>query len=93
MTQIRELLDDHPLAIRVVSDRPRNLAAELLSLPDVVSVELGERDTLVVRARNPRNFFRCFTRLVLEESFDIRHLEPLDDTAQAILGYLLGSRR
>ena len=93
LTQIRELLDDHPLAIRVVSDRPRNLAAELLSLPDVVSVELGERDTLVVRARNPRNFFRCFTRLVLEESFDIRHLEPLDDTAQAILGYLLGSRR
>jgi len=30
---------------------------------------------------------------VLEENYEIRHLETLDDSAQAILGYLLGSRR
>ncbi|HMC87985.1 MAG TPA: ABC transporter ATP-binding protein, partial [Gemmataceae bacterium] len=93
LVQIRELLDNHPLAIRIASDQPRQLAGHLLAMPDVVAVELGEQDTLIVRARNPRRFFNDFTGLVLEENYDIRHLETLDDSAQAILGYLLGARR
>jgi ABC-2 type transport system ATP-binding protein len=93
LAQIRDLLDNHPLSILVGSDQPRELAGALWTLPDVVGIDLGDRDTLVVRARNPRQFFREFTRLVLEEDFDIRHLETLDDSAQAILGYLLGGRR
>ncbi len=93
LAQIRELLADHPLSVLVGTDRPRQLAGALLNLPDVVGVELGERDTLVVRARNPQRFFPALTGLVLEEHFDVRHLETLDDSAQAILGYLLGGRR
>jgi ABC-2 type transport system ATP-binding protein len=46
-----------------------------------------------LRARNPRRFFHDFAGLVLEEHFDVRHLETVDDSAQAILGYLLGGRR
>jgi len=54
---------------------------------------LGAQDRLVVQARNPRLFFRDLARLVLEENYQIHHLEALDESAQAILGYLLGSRR
>jgi ABC-2 type transport system ATP-binding protein len=93
LVQIRELLDNHPLSILVASDQPRQLAGALLAMPDVVGVDLGDQDTLVVRARNPRRFFHDFAGLVLEENYDIRHLETLDDSAQAILGYLLGGRR
>jgi ABC-2 type transport system ATP-binding protein len=93
LAQIRDLLDDHPLLIRVVSDQPRKLAGALLGLADVVGVELGEKDTVLLRARNPRRFFHDFAGLVLEEHFDVRHLETVDDSAQAILGYLLGGRR
>ena len=93
LAQIRDLLDNHPLAIRIDSDQLRQLAGHLLALPDVVGVELGDQETLVVRARNPRRFFEAFTGLVLEENYEIRHLETLDDSAQAILGYLLGGRR
>jgi ABC-2 type transport system ATP-binding protein len=92
LAQIRELLDHHPLSILISSDQPRNLAGALLNMEDVVGVELGARDTLVVRARNPRRFFRQFAGLVLEENYDIRHLETLDESAQAILGYFLGNR-
>ncbi|MCI0461878.1 MAG: ABC transporter ATP-binding protein [Gemmataceae bacterium] len=92
LAQIRDLLDNHPLSILVAADQPRPLAGALLNLPDVVGVELGDRDTLVVRARNPQRFFRNFASLVLEENFAIRHLETLDDSAHAILGYLLGGR-
>jgi ABC-2 type transport system ATP-binding protein len=87
------LLEDHPLAIRIDADRPRSLAGQLLALEDVVAVEVGEEDRLVVRARNPRRFFRELTRLVLEEDVAVRRLEPLDDSAHAILGYLLGGGR
>jgi ABC-2 type transport system ATP-binding protein len=93
LAQIRELLDDHPLSILVASDQSRQLAGALLGMPDVVGVDLGDCDTLVVRARNPRRFFRELAGLVLEEHYDIRHLETLDDSAHAILGYLLGARR
>jgi ABC-2 type transport system ATP-binding protein len=89
--EIRELLDDHPLSIRVDCDEPREVAKAVLGMTDVEGIEM-DGDGLTVRARNPRRFFSEFTRLVLEESLEIRRLETLDDSVQAILGYLLGGR-
>jgi ABC-2 type transport system ATP-binding protein len=93
LQQIRDVLDEHPLTVRIISDDTRRLAAALLNLADVVGVELGDHDRLLVRARNPRRFFREFTGLILEETFDVRHLETLDDSAHAVLTYLLGGSR
>lgn len=93
LQQIRELLDDHPLAIRMACDQNQRLAAALLELEDVVGVELIQDGMLVVKARNPRRFFKELTRVVLEEDFDMRHLETMDDSTQSILNYLLGGRR
>ena len=59
----------------------------------MVGVDLGEGGSLLVCARNPRQFHRDFARLVVEESYEVRHLETLDDSAEAILGYLLSGRR
>jgi ABC-2 type transport system ATP-binding protein len=116
VAQIRDRLDDHPLAVRVDiaesaergggkgrsgGPRPtqRELAAALLKLPDVVGVEMlddgeagDEVSRVLVRARNPQRFFRDLSRLVLEEWYEVRHLETLDDSAHAVLGYLLGGR-
>jgi ABC-2 type transport system ATP-binding protein len=102
VAQIRDRLDDHPLSVRIdvragddresrIEDRRRKLAAALLKLPDVVGVELRD-EGVVVRASNPQRFFRDFARLVLEEWYDVLHLETLDDSAEAVLGYLLGGR-
>jgi ABC-2 type transport system ATP-binding protein len=76
----------------------RNLAAQLIgNMSEVVGVEVLETaDPLVgslrVRARNPERFFPKFNRLVLEEWYDIVHLETLDTSTQAVLGYLLGKK-
>ena len=101
VAQIRDRLKDHPLTIRIDlrknaerngDDPRRELAAALLRLPDVVGVEMAEDvGQVLVRARNPQRFFRDFGRLVLEEWYDVRHLETLDDSAEAVLGYLLGA--
>jgi ABC-2 type transport system ATP-binding protein len=93
LSQIRDLLDNHPLSVRVVCDQSRQLAAAMLELAEVEGVDLLPDDALVVRVRQPRAFFARLTTLVLEESFEVRHLETLDESTQAILGYLLGGRR
>ncbi len=90
LQQIRDLMDDFPLSVRVDVDRPRGLARRLLGLPDVIGCDVGEEGSVVVRASHPRRFFQAFGRLVVEEMIEVRRLEPLDDTAHAILGYLLG---
>jgi ABC-2 type transport system ATP-binding protein len=95
LAEIRELLDDHPFSIQVECaghEDSRSLAQAILGLPDVEGVEMTDLAGVIVRARNPRRFFRDFAGLVLEENLDVRRLETLDDSAQAILGYLLGGR-
>jgi ABC-2 type transport system ATP-binding protein len=89
LATIRDLFDDMPLSIRVECADPRGLAARVVTWDDVTGVDAAG-DTLVIRARNPRRFFGLFTRLAADPRFDVRHLEPLDDSAHAILGYLLG---
>ena len=81
------------------ADRGRELAAALLRLPDVVGVELlpdpgtgGAAGRVLVRARNPRRFFADLARQVVEEWYEVEHLETLDDSAHAVLGYLLGAQ-
>jgi ABC-2 type transport system ATP-binding protein len=96
---IRDRLDDHPLTVRLDvgcdekgGDRRRELAASLLKLPDVVGVDLAEESAgrVLVRARNPQRFFAELTRLLLDEWYEVTHLEALDDSTHAVLGYLLG---
>jgi ABC-2 type transport system ATP-binding protein len=92
LPQIRDLLDNHPLSVRIDADRPRELAKALIDLDGVVGVDVPEDDagSLVVRAKHPKRFFRGFGDLVGERMIEVRRLEPLDDSAHAILGYLLG---
>jgi ABC-2 type transport system ATP-binding protein len=103
--RIRERLANHPLTIRIDVRRcdgaptHRHLAAALLeNLPDVVGVELmevaGQEDVgrLLVRARSTQRFFADLNRLAVEEWHDIVHLETLDDSTHAVLGYLLGGK-
>jgi ABC-2 type transport system ATP-binding protein len=91
LQQIRDLMDDFPLSVRVDVDRPRDLARRLLDLPDVIGCDLDAAGgSVVVRATHPKRFFAAFGKLVVEEGVEVRRLEPLDDTAHAILGYLLG---
>jgi ABC-2 type transport system ATP-binding protein len=101
--QIRDRLDHHPLSIRVEIARTeetelgREFAAAVLRQPDVIGVELAEDvrpeegvHRVLVRARNPQRFYRDLARLVVEEGFEVTHLQTLDDSTEAVLSYLLG---
>jgi ABC-2 type transport system ATP-binding protein len=89
LTQIRDLLADQPLSIRLGCPDVRSLASLLLPWPEVVGLDLHENNRLIVRARQPQTFFQHLTSLILEEDIDIRHIETLDDSTHSILEYLL----
>jgi len=90
LQQIREMMDEHPLSVRVEVDRPRDLARGLLTLDEVLGVNLVTDGAVVVQVRQPQKFFRRFATLIVDEHFEVRQMEPLDDSAHAVLGYLLG---
>jgi ABC-2 type transport system ATP-binding protein len=103
VSRIRERLADTPLTVQIDLRREkkdhRDLAGLLIStLPDVLGVEVVDGceeegvGRLLVRARNSSHFFEQLNHLVLAEGCDVVHLETLDDSTQAVLGYLLGRR-
>jgi ABC-2 type transport system ATP-binding protein len=89
LEQIRQLLDDRPLRVRVETDRPRDLAKAVLDLGGVLGVDV-DGDAVVVRVRQPQAFGRQFAALVSAGGYDVRQFEPLDDAMHALLGHLLG---
>lgn len=91
VAQIRELLDDHPHAIRIDCDRAVALARRLLGWDNVLGLDRDEHG-LTVRVRQPREFFAQFGALVREEQLEITRLETLDDRAHDVLNYLLGGK-
>ena len=91
LQQIRDLLDDYPMSVRVVLDEPKELARHLLDLDGVLGFDFDDTGRgITIRARSPERFFTGFQQLLLERGIAVQELEPLDDSAHAILGYLLG---
>jgi ABC-2 type transport system ATP-binding protein len=90
LQNIRALLDDYPLSIRVELAHAKTVAQRLLMLNEVTGVDVDDDGSLIVRAKSPKTFFEDFAKCAADERWDVRRFEPLDDSAHAILGYLLG---
>ena len=85
--ELRRLLNDEPLTIRVESAEARRLAALVMELPDTSQVEI-RGDDVTLRTRNPQRFYVEFGALVVRHRLDARRLETLDAGAEAVFGYL-----
>ena len=82
---------------RPYSSLPWNIAEYLSLFATKQNVVPATEDAAAItpgwKPGEPKRFFHDFSRLVLEENLEIDRLEPLDDSAHAVLGYLLGGRR
>jgi len=88
--EIRDLIDEHPRLITMVTPDPRALAARLLTEQDVVSVrfERGSRSITAETVR-PDEFYRRLPALVLQEGVEIEEMSSPDDNLQAVFDYLV----
>jgi ABC-2 type transport system ATP-binding protein len=85
---IRQQLNDRPFVVRIDAGDPRALAAGLLEVDAVESVELDQAGHLRVRSRNVALLQRSLP--VVAQRLDVRLLrvEPLDDSLESVFEYL-----
>lgn len=86
---IRAALDQRPYHVRVVSDAPRELAAEVVRLPSVEAVNMDPDGALILLSRNVRDLQVELPRLAQSASIGLRRVEPLDDSLESVFGYLV----
>lgn len=89
LPEIRALLDNHPLKIRIGTQRARELAAELMHLEVVQSVELERHDQLLLEVLRPKEFFEPLSVLITQQGHDLQRLQVIDATTEAIFDYLM----
>ena len=87
--EIRALLKDQPIRVRIGGRDPRALAAEMVRWPSVAGVSL-DGEALKVEAWDGEAFFRELGRLGSEEESGIEEVRILDENLEALFDYLVG---
>ncbi len=93
LSEIRDLLDDHPLQIRVTSDRARELAGELVQKDWLQGVEVTGPEDLQLQVEHSKQFFEEFNQLVVAGGYRIERLQISDASTEAVFSYLMGANR
>lgn len=89
---LRDLMDDRPLRMRITADRPRELAAAMVanSLVDGVSVGEGE---VVADTRDIDRFGRQVAVVARDLGVRLHEVAPTDDDLESVFRYLVERRR
>jgi ABC-2 type transport system ATP-binding protein len=91
LPEIRNMLQHHPLHVRVCSPHVRDVAAQLILWPLVKGIELRGDEELSVEVFRPDEFFRRFADMVVERQYDVSCLETTDASAEAIFEYVMSA--
>ncbi|MEZ5182704.1 MAG: ABC transporter ATP-binding protein [Acidimicrobiales bacterium] len=92
---IRDLMDDRPHRIRVRTDRPRELATEVMRSVGVQAVELepeapGRPGGFVVETTDAPRFRRAIATASQGVGASLLEVTPLDDDLDSVFRYLVG---
>ena len=85
---IRQKLDDRPFVVRVDCADPRRLAAGLVGVEAVESVEITGTVGLRVRSRDVASLQRSLPVVARELEVRLTRVEPLDDSLESVFEYL-----
>ena len=86
---IRAALDDRPYHVRVMTNAPRELAASLMRLDAIDSVQVDADGAIVLLSRNVSAVQRALPALAAEHSIRLLRVEPLDDSLESVFEYLV----
>jgi ABC-2 type transport system ATP-binding protein len=89
---IRSLIDRHPHRVRLETPHPRQLAAALAALPNVVSLTVQERDEAIdAEIREPETFYDSLRELAIAHSIEIRGFSSPDNNLESVFSYLVNN--
>jgi ABC-2 type transport system ATP-binding protein len=85
--EIRELLDRHPVELRVASEDVRQVARWAVEQGELVALRL-EAGAAILAVRNPRDFLPRLQDAIADGQLPLRALDPLDLNLDAVFQYL-----
>jgi ABC-2 type transport system ATP-binding protein len=85
---IRQKLNDRPFVVGIDCGNPRGLAAGLVGIAAVESVEIDEAGRLRVRSRDVASLQRSLPAIARELDIRLLRVEPLDDSLESVFEYL-----
>ena len=88
--EIRELIEEQPRQVQIISPEMRRLSNKLIEFEEVKTIRFGEDpNELIVQTHSPDVFFPRLTALVLDEDIPITQMNTLDDNLQSVFEYLV----
>ncbi len=94
ITEIRDLMDEHPHQVVIEGENKLGLAKRLLERDYVVSVGFEDnRRRLVIETQEPRDFFSEVSSMINESEIEVFEMYSRDDDLQAVFDYLVGDER
>lgn len=90
---VRDAMDaEHPIGIRIVCDKPGQLARAVFAHDHVLEARLHEDGRgLLVRTRDTDGFFTALGHIALAGDIVIDSVTPADDDVEAVYQYLIGT--
>jgi len=88
---LRDMMDDRPHRIRVVTDQPRRLGAAVIERELAMGVTI-ERDGITLDTTNVDRLGRSIAPLAVELQAHLEALAPLDDDLESVFRYLVERR-
>ena len=85
---IRQQLNDRPFVVRIDASSPRTLAAGMLELDAIESIEIDSEGRLRVRSRNVTQLQRALPVVAQRLGVRLLRVEPLDDSLESVFEYL-----
>lgn len=91
ISDIRELIDEHPHKVYLNADDPRRLAQTCLIYEDILSVTFGDQPgDVIIETAKPDAFYARLPQIIIENELHISQLYSPDDNLSAVFKYLVG---
>lgn len=89
LRDIRDLIDNHPHRIVLISPQIRNLAALLVNHPDVEGISvLDGKQQLIAETKKPDLFYSRLPGILKDQSLNVNEVYSEDDNLEAVFKYL-----
>ena len=91
ISDIRELIDEHPHKVFLNADEPRRLAQVCLPFEDILSVTFGDgAGDVIIETAKPDAFYDRLPQILIENELNVSQLYSPDDNLSAVFKYLVG---
>ena len=86
---IRARLDEHAYQVRVVVDRPNEMASAIVGMDSIYSVAFSDDRSLIVHSRDVATLQTQIPRLARERGIGLTRVEPLDESLESLFEYMV----